>query len=114
MCIFATVLERPATESFDYWEKLGRKTYWYYYTGNLSDISPRYWEGVYHASELLMAFGTYDQFRGEGTEFEKETVRRCRFFGYRSRRIQVLRENGRSMGPRMLVFAREGHSPNSL
>lgn len=63
----------PAVTSSTQRDALGRDTYRYYYTGNFSNVSPRYWEGAYHASELPMVFGTYDQFRGPGTEFEKET-----------------------------------------
>ncbi len=46
-------------------------TFRYMYSGNFSNISPRWWESAYHASELPLVFGTYGIARGAGTEFEK-------------------------------------------
>lgn len=37
---------------------------------NFSNISPRSWEGAYHASELPLIFGTYETYGGPPTEFE--------------------------------------------
>lgn len=43
------------------------------YAGNFSNISPYPWMGAYHSSELPLVFGTYGDFRGNGTQFQKDT-----------------------------------------
>ncbi|KAL9113884.1 MAG: hypothetical protein Q9227_002018 [Pyrenula ochraceoflavens] len=50
-----------------------RTTYRYQYDGNFTNISPRPYLGAYHSSELPLVFGTYDEYRGEGTAFEAAT-----------------------------------------
>ncbi|KAF2034179.1 alpha/beta-hydrolase [Setomelanomma holmii] len=49
-----------------------RTTFRYLYAGNFSNISPQWWEGAYHSSDLPMIFGTYGLARGNGTEFQKQ------------------------------------------
>jgi acetylcholinesterase len=46
-------------------------TFRYQYAGNFSNVSPLWWMGAYHSSELPMLFGTHGDFRGESTGFEK-------------------------------------------
>lgn len=41
----------------------GKITYRYSYAGNFTNISPRWWLGAYHASELPLLMGTYNDFR---------------------------------------------------
>ncbi|KAK7184989.1 hypothetical protein DPSP01_002816 [Paraphaeosphaeria sporulosa] len=48
-------------------------TYRYLFKGNFSNITPRYWLGAMHSSELPIVFGTHDLFRGNSTELEFET-----------------------------------------
>lgn len=62
----------PAVDSAQLRKQAGLKTYRYYYEGNFTDISPRYWMGAYHSSELPLVFGTRGQFRGPATAFEEE------------------------------------------
>ncbi|KAH8813903.1 Alpha/Beta hydrolase protein [Flagelloscypha sp. PMI_526] len=45
-------------------------TFRYLYGGNFSNISPQWWEGAYHASELPLIFGTSGDYRGASTPFE--------------------------------------------
>jgi acetylcholinesterase len=47
-------------------------TFRYLYAGNFSTISPQWWEGAYHSSDIPMVFGTYALSRGPGTEFQKQ------------------------------------------
>lgn len=47
-------------------------TFRYLYAGNFSNISPRFWQGAYHSSDLPMYFGTYGIARGNGTDFERQ------------------------------------------
>lgn len=54
-------------------ESLNLTSYRMVYSGNFSNISPKPWMGAYHSSELPLLFGTYGDFRGNGTEFQKET-----------------------------------------
>jgi acetylcholinesterase len=51
-------------------------TYRYLYAGNFSTISPQWWEGAFHSSDLPMIFGTYGIAIGPGTEFQKQTSER--------------------------------------
>lgn len=37
----------------------------YEYFGNIPSVSPKPWLGAYHASELPMIFGTYDDYRAD-------------------------------------------------
>ena len=46
-------------------------TFRYLYAGNFSNVSPRWWLGAYHSSDLPMVFGTYGIARGNGTAFQK-------------------------------------------
>ncbi|KAF2684071.1 para-nitrobenzyl esterase [Lentithecium fluviatile CBS 122367] len=45
-------------------------TYRYLYGGNFTNISPQWWEGAFHSSELPLVFGTHDLLRGPSTPFE--------------------------------------------
>jgi acetylcholinesterase len=47
-------------------------TFRFLYAGNFSTISPRWWEGPFHSSDLPMIFGTFDIARGPATEFQKQ------------------------------------------
>jgi acetylcholinesterase len=47
-------------------------TFRFLYAGNFSTISPQWWEGAYHTSDIPMIFGTYALSRGPGTEFQKQ------------------------------------------
>lgn len=51
-------------------------TYRYQYVGNFSNISPRPWMGAYHDTDLPMLFGTYNDFRGAGPEYESRVSQR--------------------------------------
>lgn len=62
----------PAMLSTDYREGLGLPTFRYQYRGNFSDISPYFWFGAFHGSELPMLFGTYGNYRGPPTQFEND------------------------------------------
>lgn len=46
-------------------------TYRFLYGGNFSNVSPRWWQGAYHSSELPLVFGTSD-LRGPNSPFEDE------------------------------------------
>lgn len=48
----------------------GASTHQYLYGGNFSNISPQWWEGAYHASEVPLVFGTSGIARGASTQFE--------------------------------------------
>lgn len=41
----------------------GKLTYRYSYAGNFTNVSPLWWLGAYHASELPLLMGTYNDFR---------------------------------------------------
>ncbi|PYI14925.1 carboxylesterase, type B [Aspergillus violaceofuscus CBS 115571] len=56
--------------------RLGLQTYNYQYRGNFSNVSPLWWMGAYHCSELPLLFGTSGDFRGADTPFETEVSRR--------------------------------------
>jgi acetylcholinesterase len=47
-------------------------TFRFLYAGNFSTISPQWWEGAFHSSDLPMIFGTYDLVRGPATEFQTQ------------------------------------------
>ncbi|KAK8075511.1 carboxylesterase [Apiospora hydei] len=51
----------------------GHITYRYLFAGNFSNITPRYWLGAMHSSDLPLIFGTHYQFRGNSTELEWQT-----------------------------------------
>ncbi|KAK7914982.1 carboxylesterase [Apiospora marii] len=51
----------------------GHTTYRYLFAGNFSNITPRYWLGAMHSSDLPVIFGTHYQFRGNSTELEWQT-----------------------------------------
>ncbi|KAK7984673.1 hypothetical protein PG988_002295 [Apiospora saccharicola] len=51
----------------------GHTTYRYLFAGNFSNITPRYWLGAMHSSDLPLIFGTHYQFRGNSTELEWQT-----------------------------------------
>ncbi|KAK7984374.1 hypothetical protein PG989_011776 [Apiospora arundinis] len=53
--------------------KYGHTSYRYLFAGNFSNITPRYWLGAMHSSDLPVIFGTHYQFRGNSTELEWET-----------------------------------------
>ncbi|KAK9312627.1 Alpha/Beta hydrolase protein [Lipomyces starkeyi] len=65
----------PDMTTADLRTKAGRTTFRYQYQGNFTNISPLFWMGAYHSSELPMIFGTSGDFRGPATEFEKATSR---------------------------------------
>ncbi|KAK1760073.1 acetylcholinesterase [Echria macrotheca] len=52
---------------------LGISTYRYLYSGNFSNVTPRYWLGGMHSSDIPLIFGTHYQVRGNSTEFEYQT-----------------------------------------
>ncbi|KAF4309207.1 putative chlorogenic acid esterase precursor protein [Botryosphaeria dothidea] len=62
----------PATKTT--FERLdaGLKTHRYFYAGNFSNVSPMFFDGAYHSSELPQIFGTSGDFRGASTAFEIE------------------------------------------
>ena len=41
-------------------KRLGLTTYRYEYSGNFSSVTPFWWMGAYHASDIPMVFGTYE------------------------------------------------------
>lgn len=47
-------------------------TFRFLYAGNFSNVSPKWWLGAYHSSDLPMVFGTYNIARGNGTAFQKQ------------------------------------------
>ncbi|KAH6649548.1 Alpha/Beta hydrolase protein [Chaetomium tenue] len=51
----------------------GLPTYVYLSSGNFSNITPRYWLGGMHSSDIPLVFGTHYQFRGNSTELEWQT-----------------------------------------
>ncbi|KAK8131926.1 hypothetical protein PG999_000099 [Apiospora kogelbergensis] len=51
----------------------GHTSYRYLFAGNFSNITPRYWLGAMHSSDLPVIFGTHYQFRGNSTELEWQT-----------------------------------------
>ncbi|CAN8096936.1 unnamed protein product [Discula destructiva] len=46
--------------------------YRHFYSGNFSNISPQFFDGAYHGSNLPLVFGTHMDFRGNSTPFEYE------------------------------------------
>lgn len=63
----------PATETLRLRRQTGLVSYRFLYAGNFSNVSPRTWLAAYHGSDLPLVFGTYAEFRGEGTELEGDT-----------------------------------------
>ncbi|KAK3995336.1 acetylcholinesterase [Cladorrhinum sp. PSN332] len=52
----------------------GLPAYRYLYSGNFTNVTPRYWLGGMHSSDIPLIFGTHYQFRGgNSTEFEFQT-----------------------------------------
>ncbi|KAK3391254.1 Alpha/Beta hydrolase protein [Podospora didyma] len=51
----------------------GLTTYRYLYSGNFTNIMPRYWLAGMHSSDIPLVFGTHADFRGNSTEFEYQT-----------------------------------------
>jgi carboxylesterase type B len=47
--------------------------YRYLYAGNFTNISPTPFLGAYHEAELPLLFGTFEDFRGDATELQRET-----------------------------------------
>ncbi|KAK4120629.1 alpha/beta-hydrolase [Parathielavia appendiculata] len=45
----------------------------YLFSGNFTNITPRYWLGGMHSSDIPLVFGTHYQFRGNSTELEWQT-----------------------------------------
>ncbi|KAJ5717924.1 hypothetical protein N7488_003570 [Penicillium malachiteum] len=62
----------PAMLTAGYRTELGLDTFRYQYRGNFSNISPYFWFGAFHGSELPLLFGTYGDYRGPPTAFETE------------------------------------------
>ncbi|OJJ42440.1 hypothetical protein ASPZODRAFT_105113 [Penicilliopsis zonata CBS 506.65] len=54
---------------------LGLETYRYLWAGNFSNISPEYYLGAYHWTDLLMIFGTYREQVGDVPGLEVKTSR---------------------------------------
>lgn len=52
------LIENEVIESVQARLKIGRQTFRYLYAGNFSNVSPLFWEGAYHSSELPQIFGT--------------------------------------------------------
>jgi carboxylesterase type B len=48
-------------------------TYRYQYAGNFTNVTPFWWMGAYHASDVPPVFGTYN-ISGGATEFEAEVA----------------------------------------
>lgn len=63
----------PQTQTIKNRQRAGLPTYRYYYSGNFSNISPRSWEGAYHCAELPMIMGTFNNYRGAGSDLEDAT-----------------------------------------
>ena len=42
-------------------------TYRYLFSGNFTNVSPRFWMGAYHASDLAFMFGTHQDLQSPGT-----------------------------------------------
>lgn len=61
---YASAIQRAETK---------RKTYIYYYAGNFTDLSPLFWEGAYHMSELPQIFGTRGQYHAAASAYEVQT-----------------------------------------
>lgn len=61
---YASALERASAQ---------RKTYLFQYGGNFTDLSPLFWQGAYHMSELPQVFGTRGLYNGAASSFEVET-----------------------------------------
>ena len=53
--------------------KYGLPTYRYLFAGNFSNITPRWWLGAMHSSDLPIVFGTHFLFRGNSTNLEWQT-----------------------------------------
>ena len=51
----------------------GYTSYRYQYAGNFSNVSPVWWFGAYHSSELPLLFGTHDEYRARSTPEEWAT-----------------------------------------
>ncbi|KAK8122704.1 Alpha/Beta hydrolase protein [Apiospora sp. TS-2023a] len=66
---FDCSLREELKDRLDY----GHTTYRYLFAGNFSNITPRYWLGAMHSSDLPLIFGTHYQFRGNSTELEWQT-----------------------------------------
>jgi acetylcholinesterase len=47
-------------------------TFRFLYAGNFTTISPQWWEGASHTSDIPMIFGTYDVARGPATDFQNQ------------------------------------------
>ncbi|KAK0654216.1 Acetylcholinesterase [Lasiodiplodia hormozganensis] len=62
----------PATKTSIERRAAGLTTHRYFYSGNFSNVSPQWFDGAYHSSELPQLFGTASDFRGESTAFEDE------------------------------------------
>jgi len=54
-------------------KQFGLQSYRYLSAGNFSNITPRYWLGAMHSSDIPLVFGTHWEFRGNSTELEWET-----------------------------------------
>lgn len=54
-------------------DQLNRTTFRYQYVGNFTNISPVWWWGAYHATELPLLFGTYGDWRGAPSAFQTAT-----------------------------------------
>ncbi|KAI8246756.1 Acetylcholinesterase [Colletotrichum sp. SAR 10_99] len=63
----------PAAHSAGMREAAKRKTYRYLYSGNFTDISPYFWAGAYHMTELPQIFGTRGDFIAAASDYEVQT-----------------------------------------
>ncbi|XP_014558154.1 hypothetical protein COCVIDRAFT_14667 [Bipolaris victoriae FI3] len=62
----------PAAQTTDDRFTANTTTFRYLYAGNFSNISPQFWQGAYHSSDVPMYFGAYGIARGNGTEFQRK------------------------------------------
>ncbi|KAF4920022.1 Acetylcholinesterase [Colletotrichum viniferum] len=63
----------PAAHSAGMREAVKRKTYRYLYSGNFTDISPYFWAGAYHMTELPQIFRTRGDFIAAASDYEVRT-----------------------------------------
>ncbi|KAK3314881.1 Alpha/Beta hydrolase protein [Apodospora peruviana] len=66
---FACGVKREMSVRLQY----GLTTYRYLYAGNFTNITPRYWLGGMHSSDIPLVFGTHYEYRGNSTELEWQT-----------------------------------------
>jgi carboxylesterase type B len=70
--VTASLFLCPVTQTTHDRNAANTTTFRYLYGGNFSNISPQFWQGAYHSSDLPLYFGTYGIARGNGTDFQRE------------------------------------------